>query len=200
MAIVSLKCCQNVRPANELSSVVPVEYLHGTVLQPSLTHPSDDYSPAPVYCGLRDGVLRLPTERAASGFEGNIGALMESGYKGAVATLVALLDGTTSLYLSTGGGVIGAGDHKSVTAVTTEFVNSAIASLSLMQFTESYPLPHPQHSRFYLLTTMGVWTAEGPDQDLGHNRHALSRLFHRAHAVITAIRQLPTVGLPETPS
>lgn len=39
------------------------------------------------------------------------GVLMETAYPDAVVTLVALADGTTSLYFSNGGGIIGAGAH-----------------------------------------------------------------------------------------
>lgn len=74
----------------------------------SLTNASEFYAPVAVYCGLRDQILRLPAERAAASVSGTIGALMESGYPKAVATLVTLFDGTTSLCFSTGGGIIGA--------------------------------------------------------------------------------------------
>jgi hypothetical protein len=42
-----------------------------------------------------------------------------------VATLVAFRDGTTSIYLSSGGGVIGAGAHESVTRVAAVFRQEA---------------------------------------------------------------------------
>jgi len=40
--------------------------------------------------------------------------VMETGYPEAVASLVVVADGTTSLYFSNGGGIIGAGEHSSV--------------------------------------------------------------------------------------
>lgn len=58
-----------------------------------------------------------------------------------------------------------------------------------MEFTDTYPVPRPQHARFYVLSTAGTWTAEAAEQDLGHNRHRLSPLFHLAHDVITAVRE-----------
>jgi len=39
------------------------------------------------------------------------GAIMELGYARAVASLCAFADGTVSLYISTGGGIIGAGEQ-----------------------------------------------------------------------------------------
>ena len=88
-----------------------------------------------------------------------------------------------------GGGVIGAGAHKPVAEATARFLHAAEKSTHLMQPTSDFPLPKPQHSRFYILSTTGAWTSESPAQDLGKNRLPLSPLFHLAHAVITAIRQ-----------
>ena len=89
-----------------------------------LTLASADYKPVDVYCGLRDQILRLPSERRSAGFSGIVGALMETGYQGAVASVVMLADGTTSLYLSSGGGVIGAGQHKPVALATAAFLKA----------------------------------------------------------------------------
>ena len=50
------------------------------------------------------------------------GVLMETGYPKGVATLVTLADGTTSLYLSTGGGTIGGGAHEAVASASRRFL------------------------------------------------------------------------------
>ena len=148
-----------------------------------------DYTPADVYCGLRDQILRLPSECVSTGFSGTVGALMETGHQGAVATLVVLADGTTSLYLSNGGGIIGAGVHVPVAEASSAFLQAAERDTALMQRTVAYPLPRLKHTCFYVLTTSGSWTAESLAQDLGNNRLPLSPLFHLSHAVITAVRQ-----------
>lgn len=156
---------------------------------PSLTIAPAEYQIADVYCGLRDQILRLPVELSATGPGGTVGALMETGYATAVATLVALCDNTTSLYLSNGGGVIGAGQNQPVAVAASKFLKAAAAGTALMEPTTVYPLPRPLHVRFYVLAKSGSWTAEGLEQDLGYNRHALSPLFHLAHAVISEIRK-----------
>lgn len=51
------------------------------------------------------------------------GAVLETGLDRGWFTLVALADGTTSLYLSSGGGVIGAGEHERVAAASLAFVD-----------------------------------------------------------------------------
>jgi hypothetical protein len=50
------------------------------------------------------------------------GVIMETGYPEAVATFVCLRDGAVSLYLSTGGGVIGGGQDESERAACLEML------------------------------------------------------------------------------
>jgi hypothetical protein len=114
---------------------------------------------------------------------------METGYRGAVATLVVLADNTTSLYLSNGGGFIGMGAHQAVKEASEIFLAAAGGSLAKMKQTDTFPLPALGRVRFYVLTGTGGWTAEAAQDDLGHNRHDLSGVFHVAHAVIAAIRE-----------
>jgi hypothetical protein len=46
------------------------------------------------------------------------GLVVDVPAEGGFATVVALTDGTTSMYTSTGGGIIGAGEHGQVAAAT----------------------------------------------------------------------------------
>jgi hypothetical protein len=153
-----------------------------------LTIASEDYAPVEVYCGLRDKILRLPRE-LPNQENTVVAALMETGHPGAVVTLVMVLDGTTSLYFSSGGGIIGAGAHPEVAMATRNFIQAAGESTPLMQPTKTFPLPRPSHTRFYVLLGSGIFSAEALEQDLGHHRHALSPLFHLGHAVIAMVRQ-----------
>src|SRR5215468_5447884 len=65
---------------------------------------------------LREGVLsRAMLSGLPPGTPGGIrGAVMDWNLGGGLATLVAIEDGTVSLYLNPGGGIIGAGTHASV--------------------------------------------------------------------------------------
>ena len=117
------------------------------------------------------------------------GVIMETGYPEAVATLVVLGDGTTSLYFSNGGGVIGAGEHAAVRAAGQIVLASAEQYLDGFTVTAATPLPGVGQVRFYLRTFTGTLSAEANEQDLGERRHKLSPLFHAAHSVIAAIRE-----------
>lgn len=91
--------------------------------------------PAQVSIGLRSQVFATRPEEVGIA-PGPLlphvwGAVMEFQRPGAAVTLVSLADGTTSLYFSNGGGIIGAGGHPPVAKATRDFLAVVdIASLS----------------------------------------------------------------------
>src|SRR2546427_3290116 len=84
------------------------------------------------------------------------GVLMELGYPQAVATLVALGDGTTSPYISTGGGIIGAGEHPPVRAAAEKLLGATEAHLDGFQPVAETPLPQTRRVRVYARTVDGT--------------------------------------------
>ena len=118
------------------------------------------------------------------------GVMMETAFPEAVATLVSFADGTTSLYLSSGGGTIGAGDHASVRTAAEAFLQIANDHLANFSPAHEFPLPEEGHVRFYVHTFDGVLTAERLEEELGEERDSLAPVFHAGHAVIGAIREL----------
>jgi len=116
--------------------------------------------------------------------------LMETGYPEAVASLVTVADGTTSLYFSNGGGIIGAGQHPSVRASAERFLTLVDAQVGQLAIADDHPIPSVGRVRFYARTFTGLRTAEAAESDLGEGRHPLSPLFYAGHAVITAIRKV----------
>jgi hypothetical protein len=144
--------------------------------------------------GLRR--LVLSTEPADLGLavdgdpERVYGVLMETGYDAAVVTIVSLIDGTTSRYVSTGGGTIGAGEHEPVAEATRAFVAMAQVFVGQTEPTATFALPDLGRVRFQLLTAGGGRTAEAGEDELGQGRHAMSPLFHAGQDVITQIRLL----------
>lgn len=117
------------------------------------------------------------------------GVLMETAYPDAVVTLVALADGTTSLYFSNGGGIIGAGAHESVVAANRSFLELATALAPTLVRVDDTPMPEAGYVVFYVRTVDGTMSGAGVEEDLGKGRHPLSPLFHAGHRVITAIRE-----------
>jgi hypothetical protein len=150
--------------------------------------------PADVYSGLRRQVLELQPADAGivpAHATGSVwGAMMETAYPSGVATLVCLADGTTSLYTSTGGGMIGAGGHASVVAANHAFREAISSHVGQLAPEPVANLPQPGNVILRALTFDGHLAATAPENDLGYGRHSLSPVFHAAHEVITELRQI----------
>ncbi len=142
--------------------------------------------PADVYEGLRQQVLRLTADEL--GDAPILALLMETGYSEAVATLVAVADGTTSLYFSNGGGIIGAGEHAAVAAASRRWLEAGRTALPALAEVTDPPLPETGTTQFVAVTPHGLRSAVAVEDDLGNNRYALSPFFYAAQDVITQIR------------
>jgi hypothetical protein len=138
---------------------------------------------------LRDRLLKGAPADFSIEPDGRVwGVLMDTGYPEVVATLVALADGTASIYLSSGGGVIGGGPHENINAAARHLVQMANDFISQMSPASEFPLPGAGRTRFYVLTTEGVVSFEAAEEELGAGSHALSPLFFAGHEVITGLR------------
>lgn len=115
-----------------------------------------------------------------------IAVLMETGYPEGVATFIATMDGSASLYYETGGGIVGASEEELVARLAIEYVNFSYDYSKEAELTKEFPLPEKKRVRFYFVTCNGVRTLESSESDLGYNKHAFSQLFHKAHSVIAA--------------
>lgn len=143
-------------------------------------------------------VMRDLRERALTGGADEVGiapepgkpwaVMMETGYPGAVVSLVAFADGSTSLYFSSGGGVLGGGEHASVNEASRAFVAKAADDVQHVESTSDHPLPPEGMTRFYFRIDDGLRTAEAPENELGEGRHPLSALFHAGQEVLTQLR------------
>jgi hypothetical protein len=107
-----------------------------------------------------------------------------------VATLIALDDGTASLYLSTGGGVIGGAFHDRVRHAALQFLASLESTLSLLSPDPNDDLPSEGRSALRAMTANGRFIGTAPTIELGENRHPLSPAFHAAQAVIAELRMV----------
>ena len=145
-----------------------------------------------IFQQLRNMVFTTdPQQLGLSKTDGPVwGLLMESGFSEGSFTLVALRDGTVSLYFDNGGAMIGIGQHETPARIASELLTLAPEYLSETSITTNYPVPTDGFTRFYFLTFDGVRTVEGKEDDMGNNRHALSPLFLKAHQLISTAREL----------
>ena len=115
-------------------------------------------------------------------------AVMELNIDGAIATIVTIADGSTSMYLSSGGGVIGAGEHAAVRAVAQRFRTVAAELRGLFERSATFPTPEAGEVRFHLRMLDGGFTAAAPESPLRSGRHALAALYAAGQDVITEVR------------
>ena len=144
------------------------------------------------YQGLRSMVLTvdLATLAIAEGtpWGGAAVALMEMGLEKGTASIVAVADGTVSMYVSTGGGVIGAGEHAAVRAVAERFRTVAAESRDQLRRTDDFPLPAAGEVRFVVRTMDGDYAGVGSDAALRSGRHPLAPLYRAGQDLLTEIR------------
>ena len=115
-------------------------------------------------------------------------ALMEMPVGDATATIVAVADGTVSLYTSSGGGTLGAGEHLSARQAGQRFLKVAAESAPWMTATTDFPLPSEGNVRFHVRTPEGDVTAEVSEQELRGRRDLLAPLYLAGQDVISEIR------------
>jgi len=150
------------------------------------------------YEGLRNMVLTLDPKKSfgidRSDSAPVVGVLMETGHDKATATLVGLVDGTASLYLSTGGGVIGGAFHEGPANAAKQLVADAAPYVGNFVRVGVYPLPEVGHTSFTLLTFDGTFSYTVPEPELREKRHPLWPLYYRGHQLMTELRLMQEHG------
>jgi len=148
--------------------------------------------PAQTYLQLRDRIFQLePGELGLSPSTAAPhvwGVLVETGYGVGTATLFSLADGTTSLYFSTGGGLLGRGDFAPIAEAARALVVQAENYLALMASATKFPLPVVGQVKFFCLTYSGIFTAEATEVSLRSGNHPLSPLYMDAHKTLDQLR------------
>ena len=127
--------------------------------------------------------LLLPTNETVV-----YGVVMDWEIGGAVATVVSYQTGDASLYLSSGGGVIGGGQHQNVNNVARQFVNLAQTFLDKAVKTETTDLPTTDEIRFYLLTNKGIFVGKEQMKNFENKSSEWLKLFDAGNNVLTELR------------
>ena len=118
------------------------------------------------------------------------GLVMETGFSDGSFSLIALADGTTSLYFSNGGGIIGGGEHEAVREATGHLLTGAQHFYKKGHKVTKYPVPSDGEVKFYFLTFNGELVYSAPEDKLGNEKDELSNLFFAAHGVISELRKI----------
>lgn len=151
-------------------------------------------SPENVYEGMRNMVLSGTRERfglpPTSTPKEPWGVVMDWGVDRGTATVMALLDGSASIYLSGGGGYIGGQNQQSVKGAALKAIEVAHEFAAQMKKTTEYNLPVTGEVIFYLLTDSGTLTASAKEVDLRNQEHPLAKLGNAMQEIVTQYRIL----------
>lgn len=142
-------------------------------------------APEQVYLGLRDQLLQFPLLTPSDAI-----AVMDWHVSKAVATVVAVSDGTVSLYFSSGGGTIGAGGHPGPRAAAGRMLVAARAASNELTAATRMVLPGPGQTALHLRTAEGLRSAVVSVRDLQIGQTLLAGFFGAGQDVITALRTL----------
>jgi len=116
-------------------------------------------------------------------------AVADFGLASGGATLVAIADGTVSLYSSPGGGVLGAGAHEAVWNTATRLLENAGGAIPFMRVADGPPgLPGSGNVRLTVRTFDGTLSEVVSEATLQRGRHVLSPLYAAAQDVLTEVR------------
>ncbi len=118
------------------------------------------------------------------------GVMIETGYEVGIATLVAFADGTTSLYYSTGGGMLGSADYSPLADSSQALVADANHYLSNLDTINKVPLPAAGQVRFTFLTFAGKLSLVVDQRSLAAGNHKLSPLYTQALHTLDELRVL----------
>ncbi len=148
--------------------------------------------PKQVYRGLRDAALSTPRSKiglppAATPIT-PWGVVMDWTTTNGIATVVALSDGTASIYLSSGGGFISGQSKEPISNAAKQAVLLAASCQPEARPTTTFPLPEGRQITFYLLTDKGAFTASGDEQELQNGTQPLSKLANAMQQIITQYR------------
>ena len=121
--------------------------------------------------------------------------VMDWAFTSGVVTVVAVSDGSASIYYGSGGGSIGGGYARpAIRDAAMHAVSIASKFLDGMQLTGNFPLPESGGAIFYIVTERGVFMAKASVELLSTNRHPLSELGNDMQTIISQYRMLETTA------
>ena len=148
-----------------------------------------------MYTDLRQQVFKLKPNSDMLEAMNNLrvyAAVVDMDMKKAIASLISVADGTTSLYLSTGGGQIGYGNaDEDVRNATITFLRNSEQFIDKMEMVSVFPLPkHNSNEHIvYLVTEKGVFRQKLNINNINHLPNELRFFFTLYQNVLTKMRE-----------
>lgn len=145
---------------------------------------------------MRLAILRVaPADvvPVAPGHTGDVLALVtDLDVDGETATIVCVADESTSLYLSTGGGLIGAGQRDPAVAKETLAILARTRPLldSMPSVAEPPPPPGAGRARFTAVTPAGLRTIELEIEQVVSGEHTFAALFDHVDHLLARLLEM----------
>lgn len=141
---------------------------------------------------LRDQAFNVTTEDLGITVKDSLevyGVIMDWGLGDEIATVVNYASGDASLYLSSGGGIIGGGLHENVSMAAKELVSDANHYLNDDEHpVENYSMPVKDEVFYYFLTQKGVFMKRDNMANFEAETSQLQSLFDKGNIVISELR------------
>lgn len=110
------------------------------------------------------------------------------------ATLVAMADGTASLYSSAGGAVTTGAEAPRVARTADRLLSLAEWLLDGIPPATSFPLPGPGAVAVHVRTYDGGHSVSITEEDLAAGGHELSTLYFATHRLLDELRRVEATG------
>jgi hypothetical protein len=116
------------------------------------------------------------------------GVIMDWDLGDGIMTLISYDTGDASMYLSSGGGVIGGGQHENVRKATKEFISKAQSYVDKSSKNDKTSLPDKNCVKFYLLTNNGKFVAQETMNNIENSSSTWLDFFEQGNKVISELR------------
>jgi hypothetical protein len=104
------------------------------------------------------------------------------------ATIVGFLSGDASIYLSSGGGFIGGGNHEDVNSKVKEIIDQIQKYKSKSIKIENADLPKQNEINFNFLTKNGIYQINGNMNEIMSEKSEFTELYKEVDKIMTLIR------------
>ena len=146
--------------------------------------------PAQIYQELRHQAFGVTAESLGvhSGDDQILGVIIESGIAGTVVTLVALVDGTISMYLPTGPIIIGSGEWPEARKAGANAIECGRHFAPEMRLVSDFNHPTEGSICFFVLGTEGVRSHMDTVEHLVDPFNPYNPFFLAANQLLTEVR------------
>ena len=151
--------------------------------QPSNTDAYEDLRQLALTASFQKLGLALPSDRTVV-----YGVIMDWECGGGMATTVAYQTGDASLYVSSGGAIVGGIGHANVRHAAKQMVTLAQSYLDKTIKTETTPLPMSNEVQFYLLTNKGVFVGQDQMKNFENDSSPWFKLFEMGNMLLKELR------------